>query len=37
VRTAVGRLQTQRLARTREDVIQTFSDEAEALAFLARR
>ena len=37
VRTAVGRLQTQRLARTRDDSFQVFSNEAEALAYLGRR
>lgn len=36
VRTAVGKLQTQRLARAREDTVRIFSDEAEALAFLKR-
>ncbi len=34
VRTAVGKLQTQRLARARDGAIHVFSDEAEALAFL---
>jgi hypothetical protein len=37
VKTAVGRLQTQRLARTRDDAAQVFTDEAEALAYLTRR
>jgi len=37
VRTAVGKLQTQRLARTRDDDVQVFSNEAEALAYLSRR
>jgi hypothetical protein len=36
VRTAVGRLQTQRLAREREDAVQVFTDEAAALAYLTR-
>ena len=34
VRTAVGKLQTQRLAREREDTVRAFTDEAEALAHL---
>lgn len=37
VQTAVGKLQTQRLARTRDDDVQVFSNEAEALAHLTRR
>jgi len=37
VQTAVGRLQTQRLARTRDDTVQVFTNEAEALAHLVSR
>ena len=36
VRTAVGKLQTQRLARAREDDVRVFTDEAEARAFLKK-
>jgi hypothetical protein len=36
VKTAVGKLQTQRLARTRDDSVQVFSDEAQALEYLKR-
>ncbi len=37
VRTAVGKLQTQRLARARTDSVHIFSDETAALAFLRAR
>lgn len=37
VSTAVGRLQTSRLAREEGRTLPTFMDEGEALAFLARR
>jgi hypothetical protein len=38
VRTAVGRLQVQRIARARTgQAIETFSDEVDALAYLVRR
>jgi hypothetical protein len=38
VRTAVGRLQSQRLARTRDDdSVHVFTSEAEALAYLSAR
>ena len=37
VRTAVGKLQTQRLARERQDGVHVFSDEAQALAYLSGR
>ena len=37
VRTAVGKLQTQRLARTREGEVRVFTDEAEALAHVTTR
>ena len=36
VRTAVGRLQTQRIAREGDRSVETFSDEAQALAYLTR-